>query len=305
MIYENILPTIGKTPLVRLSRYSEARGLKFPLLAKVEAFNPGGSAKDRAALSMIEDAERSGKLKPGGVIVEPTSGNTGVGLALVAAARGYRAVFTMPETMSVERRMLLAAYGADLVLTPGSLGMKGAVAEAERIATETGGIILGQFDNPANPLAHYRTTGPELWADTDGKIGAFVAGIGTGGTISGVGRFLKEQNPAIRIAGVEPADSPLISEGRAGGHKIQGIGANFIPDNFDRSVVDEIFTVTTEEAFAAARFIAKTEGIFVGISSGAALFAAEKYSNIENTVAFLVDTGERYLSSGLVEGATK
>ncbi len=305
MIYKSLPELIGNTPLLELGRYSTSHGLSTPLLAKLEAFNPAGSVKDRVGLNLIEDAEQRGLLRPGSVIVEPTSGNTGIGLACVAASRGYRVIFTMPETMSLERRKLLAAYGAELVLTPGALGMQGAVEKAEELARELPGAFLaGQFDNPANPEAHRKTTGPEIWRDTEGKVDIFVAGIGTGGTLSGTGGYLKEQNPDIQVIGVEPADSPLITQGKAGPHGLQGIGANFIPKNYDPSVCDQVVTVTTQQAYTACRELARTEGFLAGITSGAALWAAEMTAALpENTgkhiVVLLPDTGERYLSTEL------
>ncbi len=293
---------IGNTPLIEIDRKSAAGDTR--ILAKLEYGNPAGSVKDRVALAMVEDAEARGTLVPGGVIIEPTSGNTGIGLALVAAIKGYRLVLTMPETMSVERRMLLAARGAELVLTPGAEGMKGAIARAEALRDATpGAVILGQFDNPANPSAHYRTTGPEIWRDTEGRVDIFVAGIGTGGTISGAGAFLKSKNPTVRIVGVEPAESPVLSGGAPGPHKIQGIGAGFVPKNFNPAVVDEILTVKGGDAMEAAREAARW-GLLVGISSGAALWAAyELAARAENRkktiVALLPDSGERYLSTEL------
>ena len=304
-VYNSVTELIGKTPLVRLNKYNKKRGLGATVLAKVEFFNPGGSVKDRIALAMIEDAERKGLLKPGGTIIEPTSGNTGIGLASVAAARGYRVIIVMPDTMSVERRQLMMAYGAELVLTPGARGMTGAIEKAKELASQTpGSFIPGQFENPANPDAHYRTTGPEIWQDTDGKIDLFVAGVGTGGTITGVSRYLKEQNPAIHVAAVEPADSPVLSCGKAGPHKLQGIGAGFVPDVLDTKVYDEIITVTNEDAFATGRLIGHKEGVLVGISSGAAVWAAlELAKRPENAgkkiVVLLPDTGDRYLSTPL------
>ena len=301
MIYTSADQLIGNTPLLELTHLEKnAR-----ILAKLESFNPAGSIKDRVALAMINDAEKQGKLRPGAVIIEPTSGNTGIGLASVAAARGYQTVIVMPDSMSVERQMLMKAYGAKLVLTPGAQGMSGAIAKAEEIAAQTpNSILAGQFSNPANPQAHYDTTGPELWQDTDGKIDIFIAGVGTGGTLSGTGRYLKEQNPAIRVIAVEPAASPLLSGGQAAPHGLQGIGANFIPDNLDRSVYDEVFPVTEEQAYAAARRLGASEGILVGISSGAALHAAltvaQRPENVDKTiVVVLPDTGDRYLSTPL------
>lgn len=303
MIYENVMQTIGNTPVVRFSRYMKAVGVENgELLCKLECFNPGGSAKDRVALSMIKDAEEKGILKEGSTIIEPTSGNTGIGLASVAVQCGYRVILTMPESMSVERRKLLSAYGAQLVLTDAKLGMDGAVKKANELKEEIeNAVILGQFDNMANPHAHYTTTGPEIYSQCDGKIDAFVASVGTGGTVTGVGKYLKEQDENIKVVAVEPASSPLLSGGKPAPHKIQGIGANFIPQTLDREIYDEVITVTDEEAFETANLIAKTEGILVGISSGATLCAATKFlknqgSNI-TVVALLTDTGERYLSS--------
>ena len=304
-IYDSITELVGSTPLVQLNRWGKAHSLEATLLAKVESFNPAGSAKDRIALSMIREAEKAGKLKPGAVIIEPTSGNTGIGLASIAAARGYRAIFTMPETMSIERRKLLQAYGGEVVLTEGSKGMAGAVEKAEALAKEIpGSFIPSQFDNPDNPKAHMLTTGPEIWADTDGKIDCFIAGVGTGGTVSGTGRFLKAKNPNIRIVAVEPKASPLISEGVAGPHAIQGIGANFIPKNYDGSVVDEVIQVSNEDALATGRAIPQTEGFLVGISSGAALWASTQVAlrpemKGKTIVVMLPDSGERYLSTAL------
>lgn len=304
-IYKGAIELVGKTPLVELVNLEKREGLKARLLAKVEYFNPAGSVKDRVGKAMIEAAEQSGELKPGAVIIEPTSGNTGIGLASVAAAKGYRMILTMPDTMSVERRSLIAAYGAEIVLTPGAEGMSGAVTKAEELRrTIPGSIIAGQFDNPANPAAHFDTTGPEIWADTDGTVDIFVAGIGTGGTISGVGRYLKERKPGVRVVGVEPASSPLLTQGHAGPHGLQGIGANFVPGNLDRSVVDEILTATEADAYAAGRALARTEGVLAGITSGAALWAAgELARRPENRgkviVALLPDSGERYLSTPL------
>ena len=306
-IARDVTALIGRTPLVSLSRFSAARSLQTPLIAKVEAFNPGGSAKDRVAQAMLDDAEARGLLGAGAVIIEPTSGNTGVGLALLAAVRGYRVILTMPESMSLERRRLLQAFGAEIVLTPAADGMAGAVARAEALhAALPGSLIAGQFENPANPAAHERTTGPEIWRDTDGTVDVFVACVGTGGTVSGAGRYLKAQNPAVRVVAVEPAASPLLSEGRAGAHGIQGIGANFVPETFDRAVVDEILTVTDEEAFETARALARLEGLLVGISSGAAAAAAARLAARpdmagKRIVVLLPDTGERYLSTGLFE----
>ena len=296
---------IGKTPLLELTHIEKESGLKARILAKLEYFNPAGSVKDRIAKAMVDDAEEKGLLKEGSVIIEPTSGNTGIGLASVAAARGYRIIITMPETMSVERRQLMKAYGAELVLTEGAKGMKGAIVKAEELAREIPhSFIPGQFVNPANPAAHRSTTGPEIWADTDGQVDIFVAGVGTGGTVTGVGQYLKEQNPAVKVVAVEPEDSPVLSEGRSGAHKIQGIGAGFVPDVLDTAVYDEIIPVSNEDAFAAGRLVGRKEGVLVGISSGAALHAAiELAKRPENAgktiVALLPDTGDRYLSTPL------
>ncbi|MBO5340625.1 MAG: cysteine synthase A [Oscillospiraceae bacterium] len=302
-LYQSVEQLMGNTPLLELRNYSAAHGLKARLLAKLEFLNPGGSAKDRVGRSMLDDAEARGLLKPGSVIIEPTSGNTGIGLACVAAARGYRVILTMPDTMSAERRTMLRAYGAELVLTPGALGMQGAVDKASELAASLpGSFIPGQFDNPANPAAHYQTTGPEIWADTEGNLDVFVAGVGTGGTISGAGRYLKEQDPAIQVVAIEPAGSPLLSGGQAGPHGIQGIGANFIPDTLDRTVIDEIITVTEEQAYAAGRELAIREGVLCGISSGAALWAATQlalqpeYAG-RTIVVLLPDSGDRYFST--------
>ena len=306
-IYDSVMDIIGNTPVVRFSRYMRSVGIENgELLCKLECFNPGGSAKDRVALSMITDAENKGLLSEGSTIVEPTSGNTGIGLASVAVQRGYKVVLTMPDTMSLERRKLLSAYGAELVLTDGALGMDGAVKKAHEIVESTdGAVILGQFDNMANPQVHYDTTGVELYAQTNGRIDAFVATVGTGGTLSGVGRYLKEQNKNIKIIAVEPDSSPLLSKGIAGSHKIQGIGANFVPNTLDKEIYDEIITVTNEEAYETTELIAKTEGILCGISSGAALCAATKYlkkcASGESVAVLLSDTGERYLSSGVFD----
>lgn len=297
---------IGHTPLLEVTHYEEKNGITdATVLVKLEYFNPAGSVKDRIALHMIEVAEKEGKLTPGGTIIEPTSGNTGIGLASVAAAKGYRAVLTLPETMSVERRKLLQAYGAELVLTDGAQGMKGAIAKAEELQAQTpGSIILGQFENPANPAIHKATTGPEIWDDTDGKVDIFVAGVGTGGTITGVGSYLKEKNPAIQVVAVEPESSPVLSGGQPGAHKIQGIGAGFVPQTLDTGIYDEIIKVSNEDAFAAGRAIATQEGVLVGISSGAALHAAAQLAKRpENKgkviVALLPDSGDRYLSTAL------
>ncbi len=304
-IYKKATELIGNTPLLELGNYEKAHGLEATILAKLEYLNPAGSVKDRIALAMLDDAERRGLLKPGSVIIEPTSGNTGIGLAAVAAARGYRIILTMPETMSVERRSLLRAYGAELVLTEGAKGMKGAIAKAQELAAQTeNSFIPGQFTNPANPRAHRETTGPEIWRDTDGKADIFVAGVGTGGTVTGVGEYLKEQNPAVRIVAVEPAGSPVLSGGASGPHKIQGIGAGFVPDTLNRAVLDEILPVENEDAFAAGRELARREGVLAGISSGAALYAATVLAKRpENRgkviVVLLPDTGDRYLSTPL------
>lgn len=306
-IYQSMSELIGHTPLFALNRYAAAEQLQAVLLAKLEYFNPAGSVKDRVANAMIADAEQRGVLRPGAVIIEPTSGNTGIGLAAVAAARGYRVILTMPETMSIERRNLLKAYGAELVLTDGAKGMRGAIEKAEELAAETPGSFLpGQFVNPANPAVHRRTTGPEIWADTDGRVDIFVAGVGTGGTISGVGAYLKDKNPAVQIVAVEPAGSPVLSQGQAGSHKIQGIGAGFVPDTLDTDIYDEIITVSDADAMQTGRRIAREEGILVGISSGAAVYAAALVAKrLENKakqiVALLPDTGERYLSTPMYQ----
>ncbi|MBP3243157.1 MAG: cysteine synthase A [Ruminococcus sp.] len=302
-IYKKITDLIGGTPLLALENIKAANGLEADILAKLEYFNPAGSVKDRIAKAMVDDAEAKGLLKPGSVIIEPTSGNTGIGLASVAASRGYRLIITMPETMSIERRNLMKAYGAELVLTEGSKGMKGAIAKAEELAKEIpGSFIPSQFTNPANPAIHQKTTGVEIWDDTEGKVDIFVAGIGTGGTISGTGAYLKSKNPNVKVVAVEPASSPVLSEGKAGPHKIQGIGAGFVPETLDTAIYDEIITVENEAAFETGRTIARTEGVLVGISSGAALWAAiELAKRPENKgktiVALLPDTGERYLST--------
>ena len=306
-IAHSITDLIGHTPLRELCRYEAAHGLETTILGKLERQNPAGSAKDRVAAAMIDQAERQGRLIPGGTIIEPTSGNTGIGLAAVGAAKGYRVILTMPDTMSVERRSLIAAYGAEIVLTPGAEGMAGAVAKAEELAASIpGNIVAGQFENPANPAAHMATTGPEIWADTDGKVDIFVAGAGTGGTLTGVGRYLKEQNPAVRVVAVEPASSPLLTKGYAGAHGLQGIGANFVPENLDRSLLDEIIPVTDEDAYAAGRELARREGILAGITSGAAVWAAAELARRpENRgkviVALLPDSGERYLSTPMFQ----
>lgn len=306
-IYKKITDLIGRTPLVQLSTFAANRNLKANVIAKVEFFNPGGSVKDRIALSMILDAEEKGILKPGGTIIEPTSGNTGVGLSLVGAVRGYKVILTMPETMSIERRKLAQAYGTEIVLTPGSEGMKGAIRKAEELRDSTpGAVILQQFENPANPAIHVKTTGEEVWTDTDGKVDVFVAGVGTGGTVSGVAKALKAHNPKVYVVAVEPASSAVLSGQPSGAHKIQGIGAGFEPKNFDRPLIDEILPVSNEDAFATSRAIAKEEGIFVGISSGAAAYAATVVAQRpefagKNVVVLLPDTGERYLSTALLE----
>ena len=304
-IYTSADQLIGRTPLLELTHIEAAEGLQAKILGKLEYFNPAGSVKDRIAKAMIDDAEASGKLKPGSVIIEPTSGNTGIGLASVAAARGYRIIIVMPETMSVERRQLMKAYGAELVLTDGAKGMKGAIAKADELAKEIpNSFVPGQFVNPANPDAHTRTTGPEIWEDTDGKVDIFVAGVGTGGTVTGVGEYLKSQNPAVKVVAVEPATSPVLSKGVAGAHKIQGIGAGFVPDVLNTKVYDEVIPVANEDAFAAGKLVGHREGVLVGISSGAAVWAAiELAKRPENKgktiVALLPDTGDRYLSTPL------
>ena len=304
-IYTSIDQTIGHTPLLELTNIEKKLGLKARVLVKLEYFNPGGSVKDRVAKAMIDAAEASGELQPGGTIIEPTSGNTGIGLASIAAARGYRIIITMPETMSIERRKLMRGYGAELVLTDGAAGMKGAIAKAEELKAQIpGSVIAGQFVNPANPAVHKATTGPEIWQDTDGEVDVFVAGVGTGGTVTGVGTYLKEQNPAVKVVAVEPASSPVLSKGTSGAHKIQGIGAGFVPDVLDTTVYDEIIPVENEDAFTAAQLVGHSEGVLVGISSGAATWAAiELAKRPENEgktiVALLADTGERYLSTAL------
>ena len=304
-IYTSADQLIGKTPLLELTHIEKSEDLKARILVKLEYFNPAGSVKDRIARAMIDDAEARGALKPGSVIIEPTSGNTGIGLASVAAARGYRIIIVMPDTMSVERRQLMKAYGAELVLSEGAKGMKGAIAKANELAAEIpSSFIPGQFGNPANPKAHYETTGPEIWEDTDGAVDAFVAGVGTGGTLTGVGRYLKEKNPAVKVVAVEPKDSPVLSEGHAGSHKIQGIGAGFVPDVLDTGIYDEVIPVTNDDAFATGKKIGHAEGVLVGISSGAAVWAAiqlaKRPENKGKTiVALLPDTGDRYLSTPL------
>ncbi|MBQ8612411.1 MAG: cysteine synthase A [Oscillospiraceae bacterium] len=301
-VYTDVSQLIGRTPLVELTHLEKELGLCARVLAKAEFFNPAGSVKDRAALCMIEAAEQSGALIPGGLLIEPTSGNTGIGLAMLAAVRGYRAAIVMPDTMSAERIALMKAYGAEVILTPGALGMAGCIEKAQQLCAENpGSLIAGQFTNPANPQAHYETTGPEIWQDTDGCVDIFVAGIGTGGTITGTGRYLKEQDPAVRVVGMEPAASPLLTEGCAGRHRIEGIGANFVPDVLDRSLLDEVVTVSNEDAIATARLLAKKEGLFAGISSGAAAAAAlalaKRSENAGKTIVTLLpDAGSRYLS---------
>ncbi len=308
-IYTTADQLIGGTPILELSHIEEEEKLQAKVLVKLEYLNPAGSVKDRVALNMINDAEEKGILKPGSVIIEPTSGNTGIGLAAVAAARGYRIIIVMPDTMSVERRALMKAYGAELVLSEGAKGMKGAIEKANELAASIeNSFIPGQFDNPANPAVHYATTGPEIWADTDGKVDIFVAGVGTGGTVTGVGKYLKEKNPQVKIVAVEPASSPVLSEGKAGPHKIQGIGAGFVPKVLDTGVYDEIITVTNEDAFATGRLIGRKEGVLVGISSGAAAYAAVQLAKRpenrgKTIVALLPDTGDRYLSTPLFQDA--
>uniref|UniRef100_UPI004025E33E cysteine synthase A n=1 Tax=Eubacterium sp. TaxID=142586 RepID=UPI004025E33E len=307
MIYNDLTELIGNTPMMRLDALAKSEGAKANIIAKLEYFNPAGSVKDRVAFNMITEAEKSGKLKPGATIIEPTSGNTGIGLAAVGAARGYKVILTMPETMSVERRNLVKAFGAEVVLTDGSKGMSGAIEKANELKKRIyGAIIAGQFENPANPQAHYETTGPEIWRDTEGKIDVFVAGIGTGGTVSGVGKYLKEQNPDIKIIGVEPASSPVLTQGHGGAHKIQGIGAGFVPETLNRDVIDEVITCTDKAAYETGNKIAKAHGILVGISSGAAVWAAIEISKRpefsgKNIVALLPDTGDRYLSTGMFD----
>ncbi|MDE6752646.1 MAG: cysteine synthase A [Eubacterium sp.] len=304
-IYNNVTELIGKTPILKLNNYSAKEDVEANIFAKLEYFNPAGSVKDRVAAAMISAAEENGILKPGATIIEPTSGNTGIGLASVGTAKGYKVILTMPETMSVERRNLVKAYGAEVVLTEGALGMTGAIKKAEDLKNEIdGAVILGQFVNPANPKAHYDTTGPEIWADLEGRIDAFVAGVGTGGTVSGIGKYLKEKNPNIKVFAVEPSSSPVLSEGHGGAHKIQGIGAGFVPDTLNTEIYDEVITVPNEAAFETGNKIAKAEGILVGISSGAALWAAKQIAARDefkgkNIVVLLPDTGERYLSTAL------
>lgn len=304
-IAQKIEELVGRTPLLEVRGIEKEKDLKAKLLVKLELFNPAGSVKDRTALSMIRDGEENGLLGPGSVIIEPTSGNTGIGLASIGASRGYRVIFTMPETMSIERRKLLKGYGAEIILTPGAKGMSGAIEEAERLAeTIEGGVVLGQFTNPANPAVHYRTTGPEIWEDTDGRIDIFVAGAGTGGTITGAGKYLKEQNPDLQVVAVEPAKSPVLSGGQPGPHGLQGIGAGFVPEILDTGIYDQIALVKEDEAYEAARLLARKEGVLVGISSGAALSAgirlAKEEANVGKTIVVLLpDTGERYLSTPL------
>ncbi len=304
-IYKNLIELVGNTPLVELSNIEKELGLKARVLVKVEAFNPGGSVKDRIAMNMIESAEKSGTIAPGATLIEPTSGNTGIGLAWIAAIKGYKLILTMPDTMSVERRQLLAAYGAEIVLTPGAAGMKGAIAKAEELNNEIpGSIILRQFENPANPEAHYEATGEEVWRDSDGSVDVFVSGVGTGGTVSGCGRKLKEHKPSVKVIAVEPSASPVLEGGAPGPHKIQGIGAGFVPKNYDSDVVDEVIAVSNDDAFRGARLLVSKEGILAGISSGAAFWAALGLAKLEENagktiVALLPDTGERYLSTPL------
>ena len=304
-VYKSVSQLIGKTPLLELTNIEKELGLKSRIYAKLEYFNPAGSVKDRVALKMIEDAEEKGILKKGSVIIEPTSGNTGIGLASVAASKGYKLIITMPETMSVERRKLIAAYGAELVLTDGSKGMNGAIEKAEELANEIpNSIVAGQFVNPSNPKAHFETTGPEIWEDTDGTVDFFVAGVGTGGTITGTGEYLKGKNSNIKIIGIEPSDSPVLSGGKAGAHPLQGIGAGFVPDVLNTNIIDEVVTVTGDEAFSASRLLAKNEGVLVGISSGAALYVAIRKAKKEEgktIVVLLPDLGDRYLSTQLFE----
>lgn len=306
-VYKSLTELIGKTPLLEVVNFNKKKGLNAKILAKLEYFNPAGSVKDRIANAMLLDAEEKGLLKEGSVIIEPTSGNTGIGIASVGSAKGYRVIIVMPETMSIERRLLIKAYGAEIVLTEGAKGMKGAIAKAEELANETpNAFVPGQFVNPANPEVHKKTTGPEIWEDTDGNVDIFVAGVGTGGTITGVGEYLKSKNPNVKIVAVEPADSPVLSEGRAGAHKIQGIGAGFVPDTLNTSIYDEIIKVENEQAFETSRELSKSEGLLVGISSGAAVFAAvELAKRPENAgkhiVVLLPDTGERYLSTALFQ----
>lgn len=307
-VYESASELVGKTPLLKLNKYQESEGVKdASILAKLEYLNPAGSVKDRVALQMIEDLEESGQIKPGATLIEPTSGNTGIGIAAVAASKGYKVVITIPETMSIERRNIIKAYGAEIVLTDGAKGMKGAIAKAEELKEATpGSVILGQFVNPSNPKVHRLTTGPEIWEDTDGKVDIFVAGVGTGGTVTGVGEYLKSKNPNVKIVAVEPKDSPVLSEGKAGAHKIQGIGAGFVPDVLNTEIYDEIIPVSNEDSFETGKAIAKTEGVLVGISSGAALFAAKELAKRpenkgKTIVALLPDSGDRYYSTALFQ----
>lgn len=307
-VYESASELVGKTPLLKLNKYQESVGVKdASILAKLEYLNPAGSVKDRVALQMIEDLEESGQIKPGATLIEPTSGNTGIGIAAVAASKGYKVVITIPETMSIERRNIIKAYGAEIVLTDGVKGMKGAIAKAEELKEATpGSVILGQFVNPSNPKVHRLTTGPEIWEDTDGKVDIFVAGVGTGGTVTGVGEYLKSKNPNVKIVAVEPKDSPVLSEGKAGAHKIQGIGAGFVPDVLNTEIYDEIIPVSNEDSFETGKAIAKTEGVLVGISSGAALFAAKELAKRpenkgKTIVALLPDSGDRYYSTALFQ----
>lgn len=304
-IYGSVAELVGNTPLLELKRFAELNGARASILAKLEFFNPAGSVKDRVAKNIIDDAEKQGRLKPGSTIIEPTSGNTGIGLAAIAVSKGYRVIIVMPDSMSEERRNLIKAYGAELVLTEGKLGMTGAINRAEELLKEIpDSIIAGQFENPANPEAHFTSTGPEIWEDTDGEVDIFVAGVGTGGTISGTGKYLKSMNPNMKVVAVEPTDSPLLSKGISGPHGLQGIGANFVPKTLDTDIYDEIITVSTEEAFAAAKTLAKSEGVLVGISSGAALYAAKEIAlrpenDGKRIVVLLADTGDRYLSTPL------
>ena len=307
-VYESASELVGKTPLLKLNKYQESVGVKdASILAKLEYLNPAGSVKDRVALQMIEDLEESGQIKPGATLIEPTSGNTGIGIAAVAASKGYKVVITIPETMSIERRNIIKAYGAEIVLTDGAKGMKGAIAKAEELKEATpGSVILGQFVNPSNPKVHRLTTGPEIWEDTDGKVDIFVAGVGTGGTVTGVGEYLKSKNPNVKIVAVEPKDSPVLSEGKAGAHKIQGIGAGFVPDVLNTEIYDEIIPVSNEDSFETGKAIAKTEGVLVGISSGAALFTAKELAKRpenkgKTIVALLPDSGDRYYSTALFQ----
>lgn len=307
-VYESASELVGKTPLLKLNKYQESEGVKdASILAKLEYLNPAGSVKDRVALQMIEDLEESRQIKPGATLIEPTSGNTGIGIAAVAASKGYKVVITIPETMSIERRNIIKAYGAEIVLTDGAKGMKGAIAKAEELKEATpGSVILGQFVNPSNPKVHRLTTGPEIWEDTDGKVDIFVAGVGTGGTVTGVGEYLKSKNPNVKIVAVEPKDSPVLSEGKAGAHKIQGIGAGFVPDVLNTEIYDEIIPVSNEDSFETGKTIAKTEGVLVGISSGAALFAAKELAKRpenkgKTIVALLPDSGDRYYSTALFQ----